>query len=182
MKVSKTGFEGLYILEPKVHADSRGYFFESFNKRAFQESGLEFEYVQENQSYSKRNVIRGLHYQKAPSAQTKLIRVLQGSILDVVVDLRRQQPTYRQVYSIELSAEAKRHLLVPKGFAHGFSVQSDFAEVNYLCDTPYDPGLEAGILHSDPALGIDWRIEQSQSIVSSKDLSLPLLSEASFEF
>lgn len=181
MKVTKTEFEGLWILEPKVFEDSRGYFFESFNERTFQESGIPFDSVQENQSYSKKNVIRGLHYQKAPGAQTKLIRVLHGIILDVVVDLRKRQPTYGKKYSIELSAQAKKQLLVPKGFAHGFSVLSDFAEVNYLCDAPYDPGLEAGILYSDPALGIDWRTGNS-AIVSSKDLSLPLLSDASFEF
>ena len=174
MQIESTGFEGLMIIQPRVFGDDRGYFFESYNEAVFQRSGLNFNWVQDNQSRSKHGVIRGLHFQKPPFAQTKLIRVLSGEILDSVVDLRKEQPTFGKSFSIVLSSENHRQLLVPKGFAHGFSVLSDSAEVLYKCDTLYNKESEWGILYSDPALRIDWRINDAERIVSEKDKELPL--------
>ena len=174
MQIESTGFEGLMIIQPRVFGDDRGYFFESYNEAAFQRSGLNFNWVQDNQSRSKYGVIRGLHFQKPPFAQTKLIRVLSGEILDSVVDLRKEQPTFGKSFSIVLSSENHRQLLVPKGFAHGFSVLSDSAEVLYKCDTLYNKESEWGILYSDPALSIDWRINDAERLISEKDKELPL--------
>ena len=182
MKIINTPFEGLLVIEPKVHLDARGYFFEAFNKRLFHEMGIDFDCVQENQSHSKKNTVRGLHFQKRPRAQAKLVRVVKGRILDAVVDLRTSQPTFGKVFTIELSSEEKKFLLVPKGFAHGFSVLSEEAEVVYSCDEYYYPECDAGILHSDSALGIDWKVKDADRIVSAKDLSLPVLSAAVFSF
>lgn len=182
MKVVKTDFEGLLILQPKIINDNRGYFCEAYNKRTLHELGLEMEFVQENQSRSCKNVIRGLHFQNAPRAQSKLVRVLYGSVLDVVVDLRKDLPTFGKWFSIELSAHEKNQLLVPKGFAHGFSILSDYAELLYLCDEYYSPEHEGGILYKDASLGIDWRVPESSRIISSRDLALPVLSEASYTF
>ena len=137
MPFTTTQIPGLLIFEPQVHGDSRGYFFESYNENTFQAQGLNFRWVQDNQSSSCYGVIRGLHFQTPPNAQTKLIRVLRGSILDVVVDIRKGSPSYGQVFSIELSSENKKQLLVPRGFAHGFSVLSEQAEVLYKCDSLY---------------------------------------------
>jgi dTDP-4-dehydrorhamnose 3,5-epimerase len=173
MKVVETGFEGLYILEPRVFADERGYFFESFNSQTFKSNGLDFDWVQDNQSHSKHGVIRGLHFQKPPFAQTKLIRVLKGEILDVVIDLRSDKPTYGKSFSIVLSSLNHLQLLVPKGFAHGFSVLSEEADVMYKCDALYNKETESGILFNDPLLGIDWQLSQDKMIVSEKDLILP---------
>ena len=182
MKVTKTPFKGLLILEPKVFSDSRGYFYESYSKRTCQEIGLDAEFVQSNQSQSKKGVIRGLHYQNAPHAQARLIRVLQGRILDVVVDLRKDQNTFGKVFSIELFAEEKKQLFIPKGFAHGFSVLSDTAEFLYSCDAYYYPAFEGGIRYDDPALDINWKVDNDHAIVSEKDLSLPHFSAASYIF
>lgn len=182
MKVTKTAFEGLLILEPKVMTDSRGYFYESYNKRAFRQVGVEADFVQENQSKSIRNVIRGLHFQNAPKAQSKLVRVLNGRILDVVVDLRRVQSTFGRIFSIELSSSESNQLFVPKGFAHGFSVLSDIAEILYFCDEYYAPECESGILYNDGLLDIDWGVPPADAIVSSKDLALPKFSPSSFAF
>ena len=182
MKVTKTAFEGLWILEPKVFNDARGYFYESYSKRTCHEIGLDVEFVQSNQSLSKKNVIRGLHFQNAPHTQVRLIRVLQGRILDVVLDLRRDQGTFGKIFSIELAAEEKKQLFIPKGFAHGFSVLSDKAEFLYSCDAYYYPASEGGIHYNDPALGINWKLDSDQAIVSEKDLSLPLFSATSFVF
>lgn len=173
MKVVETGFEGLFVLEPRVFADERGYFFESFNSQTFKNNGLDFEWVQDNQSQSKYGVVRGLHFQKAPYAQTKLIRVLKGEILDVVVDLRHDVPTYGKSFSIVLSSQNHLQLLIPKGFAHGFSVLSEEADVMYKCDALYNKESESGILFNDPKLGIDWQVEQDKMVVSDKDLVLP---------
>ncbi len=173
MKVVETGFEGLFVLEPRVFADERGYFFESFNSQTFKNNGLDFEWVQDNQSQSKYGVVRGLHFQKAPYAQTKLIRVLKGEILDVVVDLRHDMPTYGKSFSIVLSSQNHLQLLIPKGFAHGFSVLSEEADVMYKCDALYNKESESGILFNDPKLGIDWQVEQDKMVVSDKDLVLP---------
>ncbi len=173
MKVVETGFEGLFVLEPRVFADERGYFFESFNSQTFKNNGLDFEWVQDNQSQSKYGVVRGLHFQKPPYAQTKLIRVLKGEILDVVVDLRHDMPTYGKSFSVVLSSQNHLQLLIPKGFAHGFSVLSEEADVMYKCDALYNKESESGILFNDPKLGIDWQVEQDKMVVSDKDLVLP---------
>jgi dTDP-4-dehydrorhamnose 3,5-epimerase len=177
MPFTTTQIPGLLIFEPQVHGDSRGYFFESYNENTFQAQGLNFRWVQDNQSSSCYGVIRGLHFQTPPNAQTKLIRVLRGSILDVVVDIRKGSPSYGQVFSIELSSENKKQLLVPRGFAHGFSVLSEQAEVLYKCDSLYHKPSEQGILFSDPDLKIDWKIQAGKAIVSDKDQVLPVLKD-----
>ncbi len=174
MPFIKTDFPGLVIFEPKVFGDERGYFFESYNHQLFVNEGLEYNWVQDNQSSSVYGVIRGLHFQKGNYAQTKLVRCLNGSILDVVVDLRKYSPTFQQVFAIELTSEKKNALLVPKGFAHGFSVLSDYAEVLYKCDELYNKEQEAGLLYNDPALKIDWMIPEDKAIVSEKDKTHPL--------
>lgn len=168
-----TAFPGLLLFEPKIFADDRGYFFESYNEQLFEQEGLPIHFVQDNQSLSSYGVIRGLHYQLDPHAQTKLVRVLQGRILDVVVDIRQGSPAYGKFMSVELSAENKRQLLVPKGFAHGFSVLSERAEILYKCDAYYNKANEGGIRYNDPALGIDWQVPPDKVIVSPKDLEAP---------
>lgn len=168
-----TAFPGLIIFEPRVFEDSRGYFFESYNGQTFETEGLNMSFVQDNQAKSCYGVIRGLHYQLPPYGQTKLIRTLQGSILDVVVDLRVGSPTFKEVYTIELSAENKKQLLVPKGFAHGYSVISETAEVMYKCDAFYNKQSEGGLFYADPSLNIDWQIPADKAIVAEKDLANP---------
>lgn len=177
MPFTATSFPGLRVYEPKVFEDPRGYFFESYNDNTFRAEGLAFNWVQDNQSSSTYGVIRGLHYQLPPYAQTKLVRVLRGRILDVVVDIRKGSPTYGQSFSIELSSKNKLQLLIPKGFAHGFSVLSKKAAVMYKCDQFYNKESEAGILYNDPALQIDWRVDQADALVSDKDLALPLFAD-----
>ena len=174
MPFKKTEFTGLMIFEPVVFEDSRGYFFESYNADIFrQQAGLDIHFVQDNQSSSSYGVIRGLHYQLNPHAQTKLVRVLTGKIRDVVVDIRKGSPTFGRHMSIELSAENKLQILIPRGFAHGFAVLSDHAEVFYKCDGLYHRESEAGILYSDPELMIDWGIPAEKEIISEKDRSHP---------
>lgn len=168
-----TDFPDLFVYEPTVFGDNRGYFFESYNHKVFLAQGLEFKWVQDNQSSSSYGVIRGLHFQLPPYAQTKLVRVLSGTILDVVVDIRKGSPSYGKTFSIELSAENKKQLLVPKGFAHGFSVLSEKAEVLYKCDEFYTKESERGIIYNDYSLAIDWKIENGKANVSEKDLILP---------
>ena len=175
MAFIKTDFPGLIIIEPTVFKDSRGYFFESYNEKNFIAEGIDIKFVQDNQSKSSYGVIRGLHYQLAPFAQTKLIRVLSGSILDVVVDIRKGSATFGKTFSLELSAENNKQLLVPKGFAHGFSVLSQTAEVMYKCDAFYHKGSEAGILFNDASLNIDWMIPEDKAIISDKDTTHPSL-------
>ena len=182
MKLIETGFEGLLVVEPKVFGDHRGYFFESYNERAFADNGVNIKFVQDNQSRSSYGVIRGLHFQNPPYAQTKLVRVLSGRILDAVVDLRKNSKTYGKSYSVELSAENKRQFLVPKGFAHGFSVLSECAEVLYKCDEFYHKASEWGIIFNDPALNIDWQIPSGKELVSEKDLLLPTFASHKAEF
>ncbi len=177
-----TEIPGLLIFEPPVFDDSRGYFFESFNEKVFREQGVNIRFVQDNQSSSSFGVIRGLHYQLNPFAQSKLVRVLSGSILDVAVDIRKGSPTYGRHFDIELSAENKKQLLVPKGFAHGFSVLSERAEVLYKCDEFYHKSSEGGIRFDDPALNINWQIPANKEIVSGKDKVLPLLKECETNF
>lgn len=183
MNVIKTPFEGLLILEPRIFNDDRGYFFESYNARTFETAtGVAYSFIQDNQARSTRNVLRGLHYQNAPTPQTKLIRALEGTIWDVVVDLRADSATFGQWFGVELSAENKRQFLIPQGFAHGYSVLSETAEVFYKCDNFYDKGAEGGVNYSDPALSIDWKIDLKDAIVSEKDIAQPLLKHANYHF
>ncbi|OLY92097.1 dTDP-4-dehydrorhamnose 3,5-epimerase [Cnuella takakiae] len=173
---------GLVIVTPKVFSDSRGFFFEAYNRKPFEEAGITANFVQDNQSQSSYGVIRGLHFQRNPFAQSKLVRVLQGTILDVGVDIREGSPTFGQHFSIELSAENKKQLFLPAGFAHGFSVLSETAIVAYKCDNYYSKESEGGIRYDDPELAIDWKIDPAKAIVSGKDLELPLLSESFANF
>ena len=182
MPFHSTDFHGLMIYEPKVFPDSRGYFFESYNQKDFDFANQSFDFVQDNQSRSTYGVIRGLHYQKNPFAQTKLIRVLSGSILDIAVDIRKGSPTYGKVFSLELSAENKLQLLIPKGFAHGFSVLSEVAEVLYKCDNYYNKTSEGSIIWNDPDLNVDWKIPAGREIISEKDAVHPSFRDAVHNF
>jgi len=182
MNIEKTGIEDLVVISPKVHEDSRGFFFEGYNQAEFKMSGIEYQFIQDNQSFSKRGVIRGLHLQINPFAQAKLVRVLEGEILDVAVDLRKNSPTYGQHISVVLSAENKKQLMVPPGFAHGFSVLSKTASVLYKVDQVYDKESERGIRYDDATLAIDWQLNPEEIIVSDKDLILAGFDEIDFEF
>jgi dTDP-4-dehydrorhamnose 3,5-epimerase len=174
MPILKTNFPGLVIFQPNIFEDNRGYFFESYNQKVFLDNGIDIPFVQDNQARSSYGIVRGLHYQLDPFAQTKLVRVLSGRIIDAVVDLRKNSPTYGKAYTIELSGENKKQLLVPKGFAHGYSVISETAEVFYKCDAFYNKESEGGILWNDPALNIDWQIPEDKVIISEKDADQPL--------
>ncbi len=182
MKLIETGFDDLFIIEPKVIGDERGYFMESYHYGDLKSQGIDIRFVQDNQSKSKKGVLRGLHYQNAPFAQTKLVRTLSGSILDVVLDLRRDQKTFGKVFATELSAENKRQFLVPKGFAHGFVVLSEAAEILYKCDEVYHPEAEGGIVYNDPTLNIDWQIPTSELVLSDRDKQHPTMANAGFVF
>lgn len=182
MKIIKTHIPGLLIIEPRVFADQRGYFLESYNQKKYEEAGIKTVFVQDNESKSGRGVIRGLHYQLAPYSQTKLVRVIQGSVYDVAVDCRKGSPTFGQSLGLELSEENKRQFYIPKGFAHGFSVLSETAVFSYKCDSLYNPDAERGIAYNDPALNIDWRIDPSEAVVSGKDTILPLFADAEMNF
>jgi dTDP-4-dehydrorhamnose 3,5-epimerase len=173
MPFHSTPIPNLLVFEPRVFEDSRGYFFESYNEATFNAEGVHYRFVQDNQAKSGYGVIRGLHYQLAPYAQTKLVRVLSGAILDVAVDIRKGSPAYGKVYTIELTGENRKQLLVPKGFAHGYSVLSETAEVLYKCDALYHKESEGGINWNDPSLAIDWRIPADKAIISEKDLRHP---------
>ncbi len=182
MKVFETPITGLLVFEPKVFEDSRGYFFESYNQAAFESLGFNFSFVQDNESFSEYGVIRGLHYQLAPYAQAKLVRAVSGAILDVAVDLRKNSPTFGQHFSVELNSNTKRMLLIPKGFAHGFSVLSPTAIVMYKCDEIYKPEAERGILYNDTELTIDWKVDELVTKVSAKDKVLPSFAQAETNF
>jgi dTDP-4-dehydrorhamnose 3,5-epimerase len=182
MPFHTTDIPGLLVFEPNVFEDSRGCFFESYNEKTFREAGIDFRWVQDNQSSSAQGVIRGLHYQVPPFAQTKLVRVLKGKILDVVVDIRKGSPTFGKSYCKVLSAKNKRQLFIPKGFAHGFSVLSEKAEVIYKCDEYYNKESEAGIIYNDPELNIDWGIPAEDAVISEKDKSLPLFKDCKNSF
>jgi dTDP-4-dehydrorhamnose 3,5-epimerase len=173
MPFTPTPLPGVIIFEPVVYPDERGFFFESYNRRLFHTNQIINEFVQDNQSFSSYGVIRGLHYQRQPHSQSKLIRVLQGEILDVVVDLRLGSPGFGKSYSIELSAENKKQIFIPKGFAHGFSVLSETAEISYKCDQFYNKQSEAGIRYNDAKLNIDWQIPAEKALISVKDAQLP---------
>jgi len=182
MEIRETGIEGLLVIKPKIFEDERGYFFESFNESDLDKAGHPFHFIQDNQSKSAYGVVRGLHYQLEPRAQTKFVRVLEGSIWDVAVDLRQNSPTYLQWKGVELSAENKLQMLIPKGFAHGFSVLSDTAVVLYKCDEFYAPDFETGIRYDDPEIGIDWKVKPEDRILSGRDLAMPSLQEATMNF
>lgn len=182
MPFTKTDIPGLLLFEPDVFEDSRGYFFESYNEKKFSDAGIDLRWVQDNQSSSAYGVIRGLHYQLPPFAQSKLVRVLRGKILDVVVDIRRGSPTFGKNYCEVLSGKNKKQLYIPKGFAHGFSVLSEKAEVLYKCDEFYNKETEAGIIYNDAELNIDWRIPEESRVVSEKDMQLPLFAQCKNSF
>jgi len=177
MPFLETDIPGLLIFQPQIFEDARGYFFESYNKNIFFSAGVTQNWVQDNQSSSSFGVIRGLHFQLPPKAQAKLVRVLEGSINDVVVDIRKGSPAFGRSYAITLSAENKLQLLIPKGFAHGFSVTTERAVVLYKCDELYDRSQERGLLYNDPALKIDWQIPRDKVILSDKDKVNPALSD-----
>lgn len=178
MKIIETEIQGLFIIEPDVYGDSRGYFFESFNKRRFEEqTGISVDFVQDNESRSTYGVVRGLHFQRPPHAQAKLVRVVSGRVLDVAVDLREGSPTYGKHVAVELSGENHRQVFIPKGFAHGFSVLSEEAVFQYKCDDYYAPETEGAVAWDDPDIAIDWRIPADDMILSEKDKKHPRLSE-----
>jgi dTDP-4-dehydrorhamnose 3,5-epimerase len=183
MKVIETNLKDCYIMEPTVFEDERGYFFESFNAQKFEKlTNLKVDFVQDNQSKSTYGVLRGLHFQNPSYAQTKLVRAIQGTIMDVAVDIRKSSPTYGQYLSIELSAENKKQLLVPKGFAHGFSVLSKTAEILYKCDNYYNKDSEGGLMFNDPLLNIDWGVPENQILLSEKDRLNPYFQDFETKF
>lgn len=178
MKVTETHLKGCFIIEPQKFGDSRGFFFESFNAKRFNElTNTDTAFVQDNQSFSTQGVIRGLHAQQGEFAQAKLVRVLQGEVIDVAVDARPGSLTFGQHVAVELSAENNLQLFIPRGFLHGFSVLSETAVFFYKCDNFYNKDSEQGILYNDPALGIDWGVEQGSEVVSDKDIILPTFNE-----
>lgn len=182
MNLEPTFINDLVILTPAVFEDERGYFFESYSKSKMLDLGIQIDFVQDNQSFSKRGTLRGLHYQNPPFAQTKLVRVLQGAIMDVAVDLRKDSPTYGKHFGIVLSSENKKQLLVPQGFAHGFSVLSETAVVSYKCDQYYNKASEGGIRFDDASFNIDWGMDLATAIVSEKDMILPNFENCNSQF
>lgn len=182
MIIEQTSIEDLVLFTPSVFEDERGYFYEAYNKSKLGDLGIPIDFVQDNQSFSKKGTLRGLHYQNPPFAQTKLVRVLEGEIMDVAVDLRRNSPTYGKHFRIVLSAENKKQLLVPQGFAHGFSVLSETAVVLYKCDQYYNKQSEGGIRYDDATLNIDWGMDLETAIVSEKDAILPDFTHCNSQF
>lgn len=177
MTIKETGIEGLLIIEPKVFKDPRGFFYESYHQERLAEHGINYQFTQDNQSRSTYGVVRGLHFQNHPHAQAKLVRVTQGAIFDVAVDIRPGSPSYGHWFGLELSEDNFLQLLIPGGFAHGLSVQSEQATVQYKCDEYYHPESESGIRFDDPDLNIDWKIDPQSAMVSEKDLILPYLKQ-----
>jgi dTDP-4-dehydrorhamnose 3,5-epimerase len=182
VKLIETGFDDLFVIETFKIGDSRGYFSETYNYRDLKSMGIDVQFVQDNQSRSAHGVLRGLHYQNAPHALTKMVRVLSGTILDVVLDLRKHKSTFGQTYQLEMSAEKNLQVLVPIGFAHSFVVLSDSAEILYKTDDFHYPELEGGILYNDPDLNIDWKISKTEMIISERDKKHPQLKNAIFNF
>lgn len=180
MEVIKTPIEGLLIIEPRVFPDARGFFEEAYNEQRYREAGIDVRFVQDNLSASCYGVVRGLHFQRPPFTQAKLVMCLEGTVLDVAVDLRKGSPTFGQHVAVELSADNHRQFFIPKGFAHGFSVLSEHAVFSYKCDEFYHPEADGGILLSDPALAIDWRIPEAERILSDKDTRHPLLKDLGY--
>lgn len=179
MEIIKTKIEGVLLIKPSVFKDSRGYFFESYNRESFKKHGLDYQFIQDNQSYSSYGVIRGLHFQKGEHAQAKLVRVLKGKVLDVAVDTRPGSPTYGEHVAVELSDENFLQLLIPRGLAHGFSVLSETALFFYKCDNFYNKESEGGIVYNDPDLNIDWQIPQEKAEIADKDQKAPSFREYS---
>ena len=177
MKIINTAIEGVYIIEPQVFEDNRGYFFESYNKQKMDEAGLKYDFIQDNQSMSKYGTIRGIHFQMGDFAQAKLVRVLEGTVLDVAVDLRKGSKTFGKHVAVELSAENKRQLMIPRGFGHGFSVLSETAVFTYKCDNVYNKASEGGIRFDDPDINIDWKVRPEDAILSDKDKNAPFLKD-----
>lgn len=175
MKIIDTPIKDLFIIEPQVFGDNRGYFFESFNQKKFEDLGLYYNFVQDNESLSKYGVLRGLHYQLNPWSQTKLVRVVYGKVFDVAVDIRKESPTFGKWFGVELSGENKKQFLIPKGFAHGFIVLSEEAVFQYKCDAYYQPEYDRGIIFNDPTINIDWKLEEKDIHLSNKDRELPVL-------
>ncbi|MFV0589993.1 MAG: dTDP-4-dehydrorhamnose 3,5-epimerase [Draconibacterium sp.] len=182
MKIIETGLPGLLIVEPRVFDDSRGYFFESYQQNRYKEAGVSASFVQDNESKSVKGVVRGLHYQLNEFAQAKLVRVIQGAVFDVAVDLRTGSPTFGKWYGVELSADNKKQLFIPRGFAHGFSVLSETAIFTYKCDNYYNKEAERSIQPFDRKLNIDWQVDEKQAIVSEKDFEAPLFDNAQMNF
>ena len=178
MEITETDIEGVFVIEPAIHADGRGYFYESYNKAEFDKKVCPVDFVQDNQSKSSYGVVRGLHYQKGSHAQAKLVRVVSGLVLDVAVDIREGSPTYGRYVTAELSGENMRQFFIPRGFAHGFAVLSREAVFQYKCDNYYAPQAEAGIAYDDPDIGIDWKIPLQDIILSEKDRRHPRLRDA----
>lgn len=179
MNATETKLKGCYILEPKVFNDDRGYFLESFNSKKFNELlGVDIKFVQDNESFSSKGVLRGLHYQLGQHAQAKLVRVVKGEVLDVAVDIRKKSKTFGQYISVVLSENNKKQLFIPRGFAHGFIVLSETAIFSYKCDNHYNKQSEGGIIYNDPKLNIDWKLPNNEFILSDKDLLLPTLDNA----
>ena len=177
MEVIKTNIEGVIIVEPRIFKDGRGYFFESFSQREFEEKVCKTTFVQDNESKSSYGVVRGLHFQKPPFAQSKLVRVIKGAVLDVAVDIRKGSPTFGQYVSVELTGENHRQFFIPRGFAHGFSVLSEEVIFQYKCDNFYSPQSEGAIAWNDPDLNIDWRIPVEEVVLSEKDSKHPKLKD-----
>lgn len=177
MKVTKTDIEGVLIIEPRLFNDARGYFFESYNRKNYEEAGITADFVQDNESCSTRGVMRGLHFQRPPYAQAKLVRCVKGKVLDVAVDIHKGSPTYGQHVAVELSEENHRQFFIPRGFAHGFAVLSDTAVFQYKCDNYYHPEADGGISIQDDTLGIDWQIDPTEALLSEKDTKHPLLKD-----
>ncbi len=177
MEVIKTDIEGVVIIEPRVFTDARGYFFESYSKREFDEKVRPVDFVQDNESCSSYGVMRGLHFQRPPFTQSKLVRCVRGAVLDVAVDIRKNSPTFGRHVAVELTEENHLQFFVPRGFAHGFAVLSDIAVFQYKCDNYYAPQADGGIAITDSSLGIDWRIDPSKAILSEKDLHHAILAD-----
>ncbi len=182
MAFNETSLPGVIVFEPVVYPDERGFFFETYNKQLFLSNNISNEFVQDNQSYSVYGVIRGLHYQKEPYAQAKLVRVLHGEIMDVVLDLRAGSPGFGKTYEVRISAENKKQIFVPKGFAHGFSVLSETAVISYKCDQFYNKHSEAGIRFNDTVLNINWQIPPDKALISEKDTHLPAFDPSISDF
>ena len=178
MNIIPTSIPEVLIIEPKVFGDARGYFYECYNRAKYVAAGIDCDFVQDNESFSRRGVLRGLHFQAAPYTQAKLVRVINGRVLDVAVDIRRHSPTFGKHVSVELSGENFRQLFIPRGFAHGFAVLSDEALFAYKCDNSYSPAHERGIAFDDPELGIDWMLDASEYLLSPKDKLNPRFADA----
>ncbi|WP_372652573.1 dTDP-4-dehydrorhamnose 3,5-epimerase [Draconibacterium sp.] len=182
MNIVETGIPGLVVIEPRVFEDDRGYFFETFQQERYREAGIDRPFIQDNESRSVKGVVRGLHFQLGDAAQAKLVRVIQGSVYDVAVDLRKGSPTFRKWFGVELNENNKKQLYVPRGFAHGFSVLSETAIFTYKCDNLYDREAESSINPFDKTLGIDWQVKEEEALVSEKDKNAPAFEKAQMNF